>query len=116
MNFLLIRWGGPFRHACDLDWVHLDVVVRDYHTKVFNPSLLKLALLISEVELVLAEALHDKSGYPSVFREVLCEDQDVVEVYGDNAFSDEIFEYLVHHRLESGQAIGETEIHDEGFK
>ena len=92
------------------------MVVRDYHAEVFNPSLLKLALLISEVELVLAEALHDKSGYPSVFHEVFCEDQDVVEVYRDNTFGDKIFEYLIHHRLESGRAIGETEIHDEGFR
>ena len=116
LNLLLIRQSGPFRHTCDLDRVHLDVVVRDYHAEVFDPSLLELALLILEVEFVLAEALHDKSGYLSVFREVFGEDQDVIEVYGDNAFGDEIFEYLVHHRLESGRAIGETEIHDKGFK
>ena len=52
------------------------MVVRDYHAEVFNPSLLKLALLISEVEHVLAEALHDESGYPLVFRKVFGEDQD----------------------------------------
>ena len=116
LNFFLIHRSGPFGHACDLDRVHLDVVVRDYHTEVFNPSLLKLTLLILEVELVLAEALHDKSGYLSVFREVFREDQDVVKVYGDDAFSDEIFKYLIHHHLEGGRAIGETKIHDEGFK
>ena len=87
------------------------MVVRDYHAEVFNPS-----LLISEVELVLMEMLHDKSGYLSVFCKVLGEDQDVVEVYRDDTFSDEVFEYLIHHHLESGWAIGETEIHDKGFK
>ena len=51
-----------------------------------------------------------------MFCEVLGEDQDVIEVYGDNAFSDEIFEYLIHHCLEGSWAIGETEIHDEGFE
>ena len=87
-----------------------------YHAEVFNLSLLELTLLISEVELVLVETLHDKSGYPLVFCEVFGEDQDVVEVYGDNTFSDKIFEFLVHHCLECGWAIGEAEIHDERFE
>jgi hypothetical protein len=51
-----------------------------------------------------------------VFLKRVGEDQDVVEIYGDNAFGDQVLEYLVHHCLECGWTIGEAEVHDQGFK
>jgi hypothetical protein len=44
------------------------------------------------------------------------EDQDVVEIDGYDTFSDQVLEYLVYHRLEGGQTIGEAEVHDQGLK
>jgi hypothetical protein len=47
-----------------------------------------------------------------VFLQQVDEDQNVVEIYGDNTFSDQVLEYLIHHRLEGGWTIGEAEVHD----
>jgi hypothetical protein len=44
------------------------------------------------------------------------EDQNVIEVHRDDAFSDQILEYLIHHCLEGGQTIGETKVYDQWFK
>jgi hypothetical protein len=40
------------------------------------------------------------------------EDQDVVEIDGDDAFGDQVLEDLIHHCLEGGRTIGEAEVHD----
>jgi hypothetical protein len=47
-----------------------------------------------------------------VFLKCIGENQDVVEIYGDDAFSDQVLEYLIHHHLECVQTIGEAKIHD----
>jgi hypothetical protein len=47
-----------------------------------------------------------------VFLKRVGEDQDVIEIDRDDAFSDQILEDFVHHHLEGGQTIGEAEVHD----
>jgi hypothetical protein len=47
-----------------------------------------------------------------VFLKQVGEDQDVVEVHGDDAFSDQVLKDLVHHHLERGRTIGEAKVHD----
>jgi hypothetical protein len=47
-----------------------------------------------------------------VFFHRVGEDQDVVEIDGDDAFSDQVLEYLIHYHLEGGRTIGEAEVHD----
>jgi hypothetical protein len=47
-----------------------------------------------------------------VFLKQIGEDQNVVEIYRDNAFGDQVLEYLIHHCLEGGWIIGEAEVHD----
>ena len=42
--------------------------------------------------------------------------QDVVHVDCHVAFINEVLENVIHHHLEGGQAIGETEEHDKGFE
>ncbi len=51
----------------------------------------------------------------AVFRLILCEDEDVVEVDGHLSLSDEVAEDVVHHPLERGGRIGEPEEHDSGL-
>src|SRR5882724_11278895 len=46
----------------------------------------------------------------------LREDEDVIQVDADYTLGDQILEYLIHHGLESGWAVGETEEHDQGFE
>jgi hypothetical protein len=40
------------------------------------------------------------------------EDQNVVEVDGDDTFGNEVLEDLVHHRLAGGWTVGEAKVHD----
>jgi hypothetical protein len=43
-------------------------------------------------------------GNPAVFLRRVGENQDVVEIYGDDDFGDQVLEY--------GQTIGEAKVHD----
>jgi hypothetical protein len=46
-----------------------------------------------------------------MFFNALCEDEDVVEVYANHAFHDEVLVNVVHHRLEGGERDSESEKH-----
>ena len=52
---------------------------------------------------------------PSVFGSVLRIDEDVVNVYADDSFHDEVLEDVIHHRLECSQAVGKTKEHYQRF-
>ena len=54
------------------------------------------------------EDVKDFLEYLLVFRKVLGEDQDVVNVDADDSATDEVLENVIHHRLKGGQTIGET--------
>ena len=43
-------------------------------------------------------------------------DENVVDVYADDPFHDEVLEYIVHHRLEHGRAVGKSKEHDHWLK
>ena len=64
---------------------------------------------------MLVKILQDTPCYTSVFSEGLRVDQDVIEVDTYQALHDEVSEDVIHHGLEGGRAIGETEEH-QGFK
>jgi hypothetical protein len=51
-----------------------------------------------------------------VFLKRVGEDQDVIEIYRDDAFGDQVLEYLIHHHLEGGLTVGEAEVYDQGLK
>ena len=51
-----------------------------------------------------------------MLRQGLGEDEDVVEVNTDDTERDEVVEDFVHHGLEGGGAVGQSEVHDEGFE
>ena len=46
----------------------------------------------------------------------LGEDQDVIQVHTDHSFHDEVMEDVIHHCLEGGWTVGESEEHDQWFK
>jgi hypothetical protein len=50
-----------------------------------------------------------------MFFNALREDEDVVKVYTDHAFHDEVLENIVHHCLEGGGRVCESEKHHQGF-
>src|SRR3981189_2880864 len=51
-----------------------------------------------------------------MFLQRRCKDEDVVEINGDDTLGDEVFKNLIHHRLESRRAVGQSEVHHEQFK
>ena len=40
----------------------------------------------------------------------------MINVNGHEALVNELLENVIHHGLEGGWAVGETEVHDQGFK
>jgi hypothetical protein len=56
LNFLLVAWCGPFCYSGNFYGVHLRLSMGDDKSKVFNPGLCKLALVMLEVEFVLLES------------------------------------------------------------
>src|SRR3979490_1390989 len=59
LDLLFVSRGRPLRHTSYLHWVHLDLVVRDDDSEVFNASLFELALLVAEVQLMMSQSFHD---------------------------------------------------------
>src|SRR3979490_2739696 len=78
LDLLFVGRSRPLRHTSYLHWVHLDLVVRDDNTKVFDASLFALALLVSEVQLVFSQPLHDYAGDGAMFFQRRREDEDVI--------------------------------------
>ena len=112
LDFLFALWDWPFRNSCDLHRIHLNVVIGDDDSKVFNPGFLKLTFLFPKLEFVRPQTFHDHPGDTLMFRQILGEDQDVIKIYTDHTLSNKIFENLVHHGLEGGRTVSESEVHD----
>src|SRR3979490_1509776 len=58
-----------------------------------------------------SEPFQHPSRDTSVFGSVLRVDEDVVNVYADDSFHDEVLKDIVHHCLERSWTIGQTEEH-----
>ena len=65
---------------------------------------------------MLTQALKDLENYAPVFSDGLREDEDVVKVYTYSPFHDKVPEYVIHHGLEGGWAVCETEEHYQRFE
>ena len=53
--------------------------------------------------------------YPAVFLQVICEDEDVIQVDDDVPLVDEVPEDVVHHPLNGQRGVAESKEHDRGF-
>jgi hypothetical protein len=115
-DILLGRRHWPLCDSHDLDRVNLDTIVGDDDTEVLDMHLLKLALVVSQVELVFMQALHDYLADVVMFFQGVSEDEDIVQVDNNHPLQDEVVEDLVHHCLEGCGAVCQTEIHHEGFE
>src|SRR3981189_277427 len=116
LDLLFVGRGRPLQHTSYLYWVHFDLVVRDDNTKVFDASLFELALLVSEVQLMTSQPFHNHAGNRPMFFQCRCEDEDVIEVDGDNTLGDEVLEDFVHHCLEGRRAVGQSKVHHKRFE
>ena len=73
------------------------------------------ALLGFDVEFIFTEKVEDLLGDYPVFFDSLGVDDNVIDVDGDVSFCDEVSEYVIHHCLERGGGVGESEEHYCGF-
>jgi len=115
LHFLLIHQSGPLGDASNLDQVHRNRVVRNDHSEILDRGFLKLALVGTEVELMLLQQLQNTAGDLPVFFKDLHEDEDVVQIDHNYAFRDEVLKDVVHHCLEGGGTVHEAEEHDKGL-
>jgi hypothetical protein len=92
------------------------MVMRNDDAKVLDVLLLKVSLVVSQIKLVLSHVLQDDATDATMFLFGLSEDEDVVDVDTYDALENQILEDLVHHRLGHRRGIGQSEVHDEGFK
>jgi hypothetical protein len=51
-----------------------------------------------------------------MFLHCLCKNEDVIQVDADYTFRNQVLEYLIHHGLKGGWAVGETKEHNQGFE
>jgi hypothetical protein len=92
------------------------VVVRNDDAEVLDALLLKITLVVLQVELVLSHALQDNATDVTMFLFGLSEDKDVIDVDANDALKNQILKDLVHHGLKRRRGVGQSEVHDEGFK
>jgi len=65
LHFLPVKWSRPFRYSSYLDWVHLNRILGNNHSKVLHFGLLKLALFRFKEEAMFLEQLHNSpSDHP----------------------------------------------------
>src|SRR6202790_3777904 len=116
LYFLLAIRRWPFRNPCNLYRVHLCLSMRDDEAQVFDLGLCKLTLVMSEIEFVLSESFQYQACNSVVLFHRFCKDEDVIQVDTDYTLGDEILENVIHHGLEGGRAVSETEEHHKTLK
>jgi hypothetical protein len=65
---------------------------------------------------VFVKSFEDQLRDVSMLLDGLRKDEDVVEVNTDDLFHDEVLEDVVHHSLEGGGRVSESEKHHQGFE
>jgi len=90
--------------------------MRDDEAQVFDLGPCKLALVMSEIEFVLSESFQYQACDSVMLFHRLCKDEDVIQEDTDHTLGDEILENVIHHGLEGGWAVSETEEHHQRFK
>src|SRR5882757_10055762 len=71
---------------------------------------------MSEIEFVLSESFQYQTCDSVMLFHRLCKDEDVIQVDTDHTLGDEILENVIHHGLEGGWAVSETEEHHQRFE
>src|SRR3981189_2609742 len=65
---------------------------------------------------MISQPFHDHAGNRVMFFQRRREDEDVIEVDGDDTLGDEVFENLVHHCLEGRRAVCQSKVHHKWFE
>ena len=65
---------------------------------------------------MLSESVQDLSDYLPVFVQVLGENKDVVQIYTNHPFTNQILEDVIHHGLEGSWTVSKAEHHHQWLK
>jgi hypothetical protein len=94
----------------------VNLTFRNEKSEIFNGGSFKFAFVMAEEEFVFTKSFKDQSSDVSMLLDGLRKDEDVVEVNTDDSFHDEVLEDVVHHSLEGGGRVSESEKHHQGFE
>jgi len=88
----------------------------DYKSKVFDLCALKFAFVMSQEKIVFAKSLQDQTCNATVLLHSLSVDEDVIEVYTDHSFHNEVLKDLIHHCLEGRRTVCKAKEHHQWFE
>ena len=109
------RGCRPVCNCFHLGIVHSDAIMVDEHSQIFYLHFVKRALFGMCEEVVVAEALQNLLHFGLMFsKRPFGENHDIVDIDDDDDFH--VCEDFVHHGLEHGGGVIETEEHDHGFE
>jgi hypothetical protein len=80
----------PVDNSFDLDWVHRDSAMTNNQTKIIYLGLFKLALFGTQIEIVCLKVMEDFVNNLTMFFESAAPNENVVQINGNLALSDEI--------------------------
>ena len=116
LDILYFHRLWPISDPLDLDGVHHYVVLGDDKPKVVHLSTFESTFLWLEKQLVGTKGLE----YLPSDSPMVCEgggvNEDVIHVADGLIVIDEGVEDVIHHCLEGGRQVAQSEEHDEGFK
>jgi hypothetical protein len=115
-NIVEVLWLSPGLHRSNLSQVHTDLPFQDDHAEILDFSLLEIALFRVQVQIVVAKALEYLAYNATVLLKVEREDEDIIEVHGNFAFSNKVGKDGVHYPLECCRGVCHPKEHNCGFE
>src|SRR5260221_9303192 len=106
----------PISDPLDIDGVHRYVVLGDDKPEVVHLLMFKFAFLWSEKQLIGMKGLEYLPGDSLMVCEGGGVNEDVIHVADGLIAIDEVAEDVIHHCLEGGGQVAQSEEHDEGVK
>src|SRR6266436_7243239 len=116
LDILYFRWLWPISDPLDLDGVHRYMVLGDDKPEVVHLSTFKFAFLWLEKQLIGTKGLEYLPGDSPMVCEGGRVNEDVIHVADSLIAIDEGVEDVIHHCLEGGRRVAQSEEHDKGFK
>src|SRR5260221_4868770 len=116
LDILYFRQLWPISDPLDLDRVHCYVVLGDDKPEVVHLSMFKFAFLWLEKQLIGMKGLEYLPGDSPMVCKGGRVNEDVIHVADGLIAIDEGVEDVIHHCLEGGGQVAQSEEHDKGFK
>src|SRR5258708_8877838 len=116
LDILYFHWLWPISDPLDLDRVHCYMVLEDDKPKVVHLLMFEFAFLWLEKQLIGMKGLEYLPGDSPMVCKGGRVNEDVIHVADGLIVINEGVEDVIHHCLEGGRRVAQSEEHDEGFK